>query len=200
MQNKPFSVDLETWLKSKGPKTVGYLQEVFDEKSFAILFLLFMFIPALPVPTGGITNLILLPTVMVASLQMVFGRRSLWLPWFMKRIKLGDKTMKKALPFIVRRVRQLERFSRPRLSNLLEKAVPRTILGLTVFILALGSWISPPFSLLDTLPSMGGVLIALAIILEDAAFYIVGLVVGAVGIGLIVAAFDLVIAFVQKIF
>lgn len=195
-----FSEELEKWLKSNGKKTVGDLQGIFGEKSFAILFLLFMFIPALPVPTGGITNLILLPTVMVASLQMIFGRRTLWLPWFMKRIVLGQAALKKGLPFMVRRIRWMEKYSRPRMAHLFDKALFRSILGLTVFTFAVTAWISPPFSFLDTLPSMGGVLVALAIILEDFSFYIAGLIVGSVGIGIVVTLADLVIGFIQKVF
>ena len=53
---EPFSKQLEDWLKSDSPKTLGGLGAVFEEKSFAVAILLLMFIPALPLPTGGITH------------------------------------------------------------------------------------------------------------------------------------------------
>ncbi len=200
MSNKPFSKDLEIWLNSKGPKTVGDLQDVFGEKSFAILFLIFMFIPALPIPTGGITTVILVPTVIVGATQMIFGRRSLWLPWFMKRTKLGDKSLKQGLPFMIKRIQWLEKFSRPRLSNIFDKALFRSLAGFSVVIFALGVGLAPPFSWLDTLPAMAAVLVALSIILEDISFFIAGLITGTVGVALIIVFFDLVINFVQKLF
>ena len=80
MRNLPFSRELELWLETPQPKTIDDMQRVFGEKSFAILFLLFMFIPSLPIPTGGITHIVLLPVVMLAAVQMIFGRRALWLP------------------------------------------------------------------------------------------------------------------------
>lgn len=195
-----FSEELETELKAGRLKTVKDLQEVFDEKSFAILFLIFMFIPSLPIPTGGVTQFFLLPTVMIASLQMVFGRRSLWLPWFITRRKIPAALTKKGLPFMIKRIRWFEQYARPRLAKWFDKASFRTLTGLLVLLFALGSFISPPFSGLDTLPSMGAVIIALSLIFEDIVLYFMGIVVGAVGLGVIAAAANLVIAFFEKIF
>lgn len=200
MANVPFSTELEVWLKSKGTKTVGDMQEIFGEKSFAMVFLLFMFIPSLPIPTGGITQFILLPVTMLAALQMTFGRRSLWLPWFFKRAKLGSRTLTKGLPFMMRRIRWFERFSRPRLANYLDSAWFRTQCGIVVFLFALASFIAPPFSGLDTLPSMGGVIIALSILLEDVLLYLIGVLVGGIGIGVMIAAANVIIMFIEKLF
>src|SRR5205814_1521078 len=56
MPDDPFSVQLERWLESDHPKTLGRLGEVFKEKAFAIAVLLLMATPALPLPTGGTTH------------------------------------------------------------------------------------------------------------------------------------------------
>jgi hypothetical protein len=53
--------------------------------------------------------------------------------------------------------------------------------------LALGAILAPPFSGLDTLPALGAVVVALAIILEDAVFLGIGLLIGTGGIVLIVS-------------
>ena len=50
------SDELERWLSSDGDKTLGSLIELFGEKSFAILFVLLLGVPALPLPTGGATH------------------------------------------------------------------------------------------------------------------------------------------------
>jgi hypothetical protein len=50
---------------------------------------------------------------------------------------------------------------------------------------AVGAAIAPPFSGLDTLPAMGAVAVALAIILEDLVVLAIGAVIGTSGIILI---------------
>ena len=50
------SDELERWLQSEGEKTLGSLVELFEEKSFAIVFVLLLGVPALPLPTGGATH------------------------------------------------------------------------------------------------------------------------------------------------
>ena len=47
---------LERWLGGEGEKTVASLIELFEEKSFAILFVVLLGVPALPLPTGGATH------------------------------------------------------------------------------------------------------------------------------------------------
>src|SRR5450432_3120520 len=108
-----FSDQLETWLNSDGPKTVGDLGRVFSGKSFAVTILFLMFVPALPLPTGGITHVFEAITVVLAA-QMVLGRRTIWLPQRWQRRELGAMTTGKAVPFMIRRIRWFERFSRPR--------------------------------------------------------------------------------------
>lgn len=195
-----FSVKLENWFNHNQDKTVGDLLDFFGEKSFAILFLLFMFIPALPMPTGGITTLVFIPGTVIASLQMIFGRRSLWLPKRIVTIKINGSILKKAIPFMIKRIRWLEKFSRPRLSFVFNKAIFRTIIGLIVLLFAMGAQIAPPFSGLDTLPAMGVVLIALSIILGDLSFFIVGVILGCTGLAITLTAASAIVLFFQRIF
>src|SRR5204862_6366973 len=76
---REFSDDLDEWLHGDSPKTLGDLGDAFNAKSFAVTILMLMFVPALPLPTGGITHVFEVITVFVA-LQMVIGRRTIWLP------------------------------------------------------------------------------------------------------------------------
>ena len=78
-KTKPFSDELEDWLKSGKPKTLLSLDKFFAEKSFAVLFVILLAIPALPVPTGGLSHVFEAIAILIA-LQMVVGRRNLWLP------------------------------------------------------------------------------------------------------------------------
>ncbi|MET1042477.1 MAG: exopolysaccharide biosynthesis protein [Acidimicrobiales bacterium] len=179
--SEPFSEQLETWLQSEGTKTVGDLGEVFAEKSFAVTVLFLMFLPALPLPTGGITHVFEAITVVVAG-QMVIGRRTLWLPARARRRELGSAMVEKAVPFISRRIRWFERFSRPRGVRFFRNRLSLSFVGLVIVAFAVAAALSPPFSGLDTLPSLGAVVVALAIILEDVVVLGIGAAIGLTGI------------------
>ena len=183
--NHVFSEDLEDWLRGDTPKTLGELGSAFGEKSFAVTILLLMFVPALPLPTGGITHVFEVITVLVA-LQMVLGRRALWLPRRFKERELGASITGKAVPFIIRRVRWFEKHSHPRLAALFGHIWFIRILGLLVIVLTIGAALAPPFSGLDTLPALGVVTISLSIILEDAVVLGIGALIGTGGIVLII--------------
>jgi hypothetical protein len=181
---EPFSDQLERWLRSDEEKTLGALSDVFAEKSFAVTILLLMFVPALPLPTGGISHVFEAITVVLAA-QMLLGRRTIWLPERWQHRELGPTTTGKAIPFMIRRIRRVERFSRPRGARLFEQGWVLRLLGLLLIALAVGAAIAPPFSGLDTLPSLGAVAVALAIIFEDVVVLAIGTVIGTGGIVLI---------------
>ena len=180
----PFSHGLESWPRSDGTKTLGELTTVFGEKSFAVAILLLMFLPALPLPTGGVTHVFEAITVLLAA-QMVLGRKTIWLPERWRRRELGATTTDKAIPFIVRRIRQVERFSRPRGARLFDQGWMTWFLGLVLIVFAVGAALAPPFSGLDTLPALGAVLVALSIVLRDVVVLAIGIFLGVGGVILI---------------
>jgi hypothetical protein len=179
-----FSDQLAAWLRSDGPKTIGDLGVVFAEKSFAVTILFLMFIPALPLPTAGVTHVFEVITILLAA-ELVIGARTIWLPTRWRDRTLGPATTEKALPFMMRRIRWLERFSRPRWSSLFDQRWFLRILGLVFIVLAAAAAVAPPFSGLDTFPAMGAVFVALAIIFEDVLALAIGIGIGAGGIVLI---------------
>jgi hypothetical protein len=182
--DRDFSDELEEWLKSDAPKTVGALGEEFEERSFAVTIMLLMFPSALPIPTGGITHFLELFAILI-SLQMVVGLRTLWLPRKFAQRELGASMTEKAVPFIGRRIRWFERFSSPRLAGLFNQRWFIRIVGLVILVFTIGAIVAPPFSGLDTLPALGVVVICLSIILEDILVFVIGSVIGAGGIALI---------------
>lgn len=194
-----FTHQLEQWLRSDEPKTLGSLGDLFGEKSFATTILFLMFVPAIPLPTGGITHVFEGITVVVAA-QMVLGRRTLWLPERWKRRELGALTTKKAIPFMLRWVRRCERFSRPRGVQLLRWRWSLRVIGLAMIGLAAAAALAPPFSGLDTLPALGAVIVALSIILEDVVLLGIGLVVGTGGAVLIITLGAAAVRFMRGLF
>jgi hypothetical protein len=182
---RDFSDELDTWLSSDAPKTLEDLGNAFAEKSFAVTILLLMFVPALPLPTGGISHVFEIIAVVIA-LQMVLGRRTIWLPRRWKQKELGKTITGKGVPFVIRRVRWFEKFSRPRFAGLFNQRWFIRVIGLVIIAFSTFAALAPPFSGLDTLPALGVVTICLAIILEDVIVLGVGMVIGTGGIVLIV--------------
>lgn len=181
---RAFSDELEAWLRSSRPKTLASLDEVFGDRSFAIIFIILMLLPALPIPTGGITHVFTIITVLLA-LELVIGRRTIWLPRKWKRMSLGKTLQGRVIPLMLRRVRWFERHSRPRGGWLFLTPLMPRIIGLLVAGFGAAAFFAPPFSGLDTLPSLAIVIIGLAVILNDMLLFAAGTIIGVTGIALI---------------
>jgi hypothetical protein len=173
------SDEIEAWLKSPGHKRLGDLVEVFGKRSFAIAFVLLLALPALPLPTGGVTHVFEVIAVLLA-LQLMVGRDEIWLPRRLCERELGGDT--KFLNGLTRVIRRVERFSRPRLTFLFGHRLSNFVFGLVVAAGSIAAFVAPPFTGLDTLPALGVVLISLGVLLEDFYVVIAGLVVLAVGV------------------
>ncbi len=194
-----FSKKLALWLSSSSKKTVGSMLDVFDEKSCAFVFLVLMIFPAAPIPTAGLVH-VFEAIVILLALQLVIGRRELWLPKRLMAIELDRTTRKKVLPFLLKRVQFFERFSHPRAAHVLQKTWFRMQLGVIVIVFSLAAFFAPPFTNLDTLPSLGVVLIALGIILDDLVVIIAGYIVGAIGVSLAVVLGYSLVAAISSLF
>jgi hypothetical protein len=188
---------LEGWFLGPDPKTVGSLTELFKEKSFAVLFALLLAPSALPIPTGGVTHVLEL-TAMLLALELIAGRKTVWLPerWKRRELDLDQRSSDRLLRWI----RWLERHSRPRLGFLLTHRLSGIFFGVLVLVLTLGSFVAPPFSGLDTLPSLGVVLLSLGVLLDDSALALVGVIVGAVGVLLVIVLGSLAYSGVRSLF
>jgi hypothetical protein len=172
---------IEGWARGDGPKTLGSLIELFEEKSFAVIFVILLGVPALPLPTGGATHVFEVIAVLL-SLQLMAGRDQVWLPRRWRQMELAGSKQQRFLNGLLKLIRWLERFSRPRLSSLFEHRLSNFLFGLLVMLLSIGAFVAPPFSGLDTLPALGAVLLSLAVLLEDFAVVVAGLILGVAGV------------------
>jgi hypothetical protein len=175
------SDSLERWLNSDGDKTLGGLIMLFEEKSFAILFILLLGVPALPLPTGGATHVFEIIAVLLA-LQLTIGRDRIWLPQRWRRLELAGRRQQRFITGLMKMIRRVERFSRPRLRFLFDHKVSNSVFGLLVIGGSAGAFFAPPFTGLDTLPALGVVMLSLGVLLEDFVVVVVALVVGAAGV------------------
>lgn len=195
----PFSQELDEWLKSKQTKTLLALDEVFGERTFAILFMFLMATSALPIPTAGITDVFAVITILFA-LQMAIGREGLWLPKRWRKMKLNSTMRTKLLPALVKTVRKIEKHSKPRMLWVFRGRISDLVLGIGVAVLAGSTITAPPFSGLDTIPALGVILISSGIILKDGLLVTVGGFVGACGVGLQVLLGKVIVDFIVKLF
>jgi len=180
-EGETLSDQLDDWLRSDEAKTIGSLIDVFEEKSFAVLFILLLAVPALPLPTGGVTHVFEV-IAMLLALELIVGRRKVWLPerWRSREIspEMRERFSKSLLP----RVRWVERHSHARLGFLLSYRFAGVVYGVVTLVLVVTAFLAPPFTGLDTIPSLGVLLISLGVLLEDPVLGAIGFAVGAAGV------------------
>jgi len=176
----PLSDRLDEWLGRPGTKSLGAVVDTFGPQSFALLFLILMAFPALPLPTGGVSHVLEVATVLLA-LELVIGRREVWLPRWLKRRQLTALGNDKFRRVLVKRIRWFERFTRPRFAHALDLRISRAVIGATVVALAVVAFLAPPFSGLDTLPALGVVVISLGMLFGDAVLVVAGMFLGSIG-------------------
>jgi hypothetical protein len=193
------SVRLRKWSSTPGKLDISGLEGVFGEKSFAIALLLLMALPSLPVPTGGITHVFEV-IAMLIGLEMIGGAKVLWLPKRWKNVGFSESLKNKMMPFLIKRVTFVEKYSKPRMAWIFEGATFKRFLGLLVILFSFFAFSSPPFSGLDTLFALGVVLISLSILLDDIFVFFLGLISASLG-GVLLAFFaTLIINFFKNLF
>jgi hypothetical protein len=190
---------LQGWLEGDSDKTLGSLVDVFGEKSFAVLFVLLLGVPALPLPTGGATHVFEIIAALLA-LQLIVGRDQIWLPQKWCKLELAGPKQQRFITGLMKLIRRLERFSRPRLRFLFETRISNSVYGLLALGGTAGAFFAPPFTGLDTLPALGVVLLSLGVLLEDVIVVAIGLVVGVAGVLLEIIVGSAVVHGVSSIF
>jgi hypothetical protein len=181
------SDQLEAWLHGEHEKTLGALIGTFEDKSFAILFILLLGVPALPLPTGGATHVMEIIAALLA-LELIAGRREVWLPQRWRKQELAGARQQRFIASLMRLIRRFERLTRPRLRFVFRHRLSNRLFGLLVLAGTAGAFLAPPFTGLDTLPSIGVVLLSLSVLVEDILAAAVAIAVGIVGVVLEIAA------------
>jgi hypothetical protein len=175
------SDELKQWLAGGGDKTLGSLIGLVEKKGFAIVFVVLLAVPALPLPTGGATHVLEIIAILLA-VQLIAGRGEIWVPQRWRRLRLVAGKRQRFVRALIKLIGSLERISRPRLRFLFNHRLSNVVFGLLVVGGSLAAFFAPPFSGLDTLPSLGVVLLSLGVLLEDFVAVVVALLVGVAGI------------------
>ncbi len=191
--------ELEGWLGGDGEKTLGSLIELFGQKSFALPFVVLLGVPALPLPTGGATHVFEV-IAMLLALQLIAGARRLWLPRRWQGLELAGARRERFIAGLMRMIRRLERLSRPRLRSLFNHRLSNVLFGVLALGGSLGAFLAPPFTGLDTLPSLGVVLLALGFMLEDSLLVAVAVLVGVAGVALEIVLGSAALSGIESVF
>jgi len=184
-RRRSISVELEEWFETDRKKTIADLLDTFGPRSFAILFIVLMALPALPLPTGAVSHVLEILTMLLA-LELVIGRTEVWIPKRFHDRELKSLSNSKFRTTLLKRIRWFEKFSRPRMAELLQKRLTGVFFGAAVFGFALTAFFAPPFSGLDTLPALGAVILSLGVLLGDIVIAGVGIGIGAGGVAVVI--------------
>ena len=99
-------------------------------------------------------------------------------------VELAGPRQQRFFAGLMKLIRRLERFSRPRLRSVFRWRFADVLFGLLVIAGTVGAFVAPPFSGLDTLPAFGVVVLSLAVLLEDAVVAVVAILLLVAGIAL----------------
>jgi hypothetical protein len=133
--------------------------------------------------TGGATHVFEF-VAMLLAIQLIAGRDEIWLPERWRQLRLAGPNQQRFINRLMRTIRWLERFSRPRATYLFDHRLSNIVFGVLVLAGSLAAFLAPPFSGLDTLPSLGVVLLSIGVLLEDLAIVVLAVVVGVAGAAL----------------
>lgn len=165
-----------------GPVSVAAIRDALGERSLAAFVVLFAGLNLIPAPPGA-SVILGLPLVIVAA-QMLVGAKRAWLPGFILRRSLSAERFRAAMDWILPRLVRLERYVRPRFWPFRRRRGER-IVGAAALLLAVVVTLPIPFG--AWLPAFATALIALSLIERDGILLTVGVFVGIVSIGIVVA-------------
>jgi hypothetical protein len=152
--------------------TVQEVIEKLGHKSFAALLLMFSLIstsPASAIP--GITAMVA-AIVFILVVQMILGRKCIWLPQFITRRRIETRKLCKGIGWLRKPVRFVERFLKARLTFLLH----RPWLYLPLVLILVLTLFMPFMELVPTSGSIASAVIALfaaGLLMRDGALVVV---------------------------
>ncbi len=157
--------------------SVGRIARELEEGSLAVLMFLFALPPGLPIPATGIGTVLGWP-VLFASVQLLMGRNTLWLPGWIASKRISMSIIRKAIRYIQPIMEKFEHIIRPRLL-VLSRGIGQRLFGLVCVICSLSVLL--PLPLTNTIPSAGIAIMALGLLERDGLIMLGGMVVGLLG-------------------
>lgn len=170
-ETRTFSDVLESLGASDDPRlTLREMVEAFGERGFGAVIMMLALMALIPWPPGG-KAVFSVPIILISG-EMALQSDRVWLPRFLMKASVSRSTYRTASQKILKRLRQVERLTRPRLP-ILTGEVADVIIGILCILLAVMMALPVPFG--DALPGITLVLLSLGIIQRDGVFILLGL-------------------------
>ncbi|TVR09836.1 MAG: exopolysaccharide biosynthesis protein [Salinarimonadaceae bacterium] len=179
MQHKRVSAVLRAVLDTAPGDTISIrdIVEAFGERAFGFVIILFSLPNCIPAPPG-MNSIFGLPVVLFA-MQLALGFKRPWLPRRIMDKTFKVSTLRKIVDVAEPRLRRVEGLCRPRLVNLFGPRGDRLI---GVFAVLLGLCVIVPLPGTNMLPSIGLVVLSIAIMQEDGVILGLGALIGLAGV------------------
>lgn len=157
--------------------SIGEIIEAFGERAFGFVLILFSLPNCVPAPPG-VAGIVGTP-VLIFGIQMLLGHKHPWLPGFIKRRTIAVSTFKRLIDIAEPKMKWVESFCKPRLTQLFGDVGDRTV-GLFAVLVALSVLI--PFPGTNFPPSIALVVVSMAVMEEDGYLLIAGYLIGLAGL------------------
>lgn len=174
------------------------LLRAFGLRSFGFLILVFALPNGIPAPIAPGLSAILGAPLLLLSVQMLLGFRTPWFPasWRARSFARGDvaKLLRPALPYIVK----LERFIRPRFTDLAAGPLASRLIGGLILWNAILLSLPIPFG--NLIPAWAIILAALGQVERDGALVVAAVASSVVATGWVWFLLDVGLAILDRIF
>lgn len=197
VNQQPLISDLEAFEREcpEEGASLDVLTSMLGERAFGAA----IFVLALPV---AIPFLYLIPQMVavpmtILALQMLIGRRRIWLPW-----KLGERVIPKdGLGRMTRFARKyfgwLERLTKPRLQFLASSLAER-IIGFFLAFFCMSILVPIPGT--NTIPGIGAAIASFGLVNRDGLFILLGLLIGVLWLSFLIYALYALVVLGTNIF
>ena len=168
--------------ESSDKVTMRCIREALADRSLATFLILSGLLNLLPFPPPS--TLILGIPIIAVALQMIAGRKTVWLPEFFLNLSLNEEVFAKFTTKIVPWLRKLETIVRPRFWLFPSAPTAERIVGLIG--LALGLFVFIPLPMTNWIPALAVAVCGLALSERDGLWLAIGTIVGGsaiIGIG-----------------
>ncbi len=178
---RPLSrIFVELGRSATGPVTIATVRDALADRSFAALLVFFAAVNMLPFPPGS--SLVLGIPLVIISLQMMLGRRTVWLPRMILSKSVTKDRFKKLSDVLAPRLVWLEQVVRPRYWPFSRRQADRWI-GTLAFVLSMAVTIPIPFG--NWPPAFAIAIIGVALSERDGLVLIAGLCFGLFSLAII---------------
>lgn len=182
-------------------RSYGELVDSLDHHGMAIVLILFAIPSALPIPAAGYSTVLSVPLLLI-GIRLLMGRETIWLPKKWRARQFEPNSFQKLLVPMLKLVKKIERFSKPRLVQFSQSKW--LSIGLGGLICLLAASMALPIPGTNTLPAGGIFLIGFGLLEDDGLLILAGilysLVAAAITLLIIMFGYELVKAVIVNFF